>query len=384
VAGGSEALCRDVRGRGESAAGGMKTGTRPSIAELEDRIAALPPEARAAAERIFAVSSTVGRLDPPAEMRDWITKQFGSVDAVMAQKIVRVTNLVMLEGALFNDLRARRPAEVKGGEEVRDTIERSHNDPFCHPETGTPADTFGRIRGEHGITASNIAKYDGYHGVLVFDEHDPLVPMDADTMRDRLLTARRWALAANEEDPSAKYYFLIWNCLWRAGGSIVHGHMQMTVTRGMHYPRVEVLRRRALEYDEQYGRDYFDDLWLVHDALGLGHERDGARVFAALTPVKESEVVILGRPGEDETSLAGAIARVIAAYRKQGVVSYNLALLLPPLSADGNDWRRFPPHARLVDRGDPANKTSDIGGMELYAASVVAADPFRLSEALRV
>ncbi len=87
----------------------MKTDTRPSITELEDRIAALPPDARAAAERIFAVSSTVGRLDPPAEMRDWIVKQFGSVDAVMAQRIVRVTNLIMLEGALFNDLRARRP-----------------------------------------------------------------------------------------------------------------------------------------------------------------------------------------------------------------------------------------------------------------------------------
>ena len=94
--------------------------------------------------------------------------------------------------------------------------------------------------------------------------------------------------------------------------------------------------------------------------------------------------MILGRPGEDETSLAAAIAGVIAAYRKQGVVAYNMALLLPPLSADGSDWRRFPPHARLVDRGDPANKTSDIGGMELYAASVVAADPFRLAEVLRV
>ena len=57
-------------------------------------------------------------------------------------------------------------------------------------------------------------------------------------------------------------------------------------------------------------------------------------------------------------------------------------MALPPLIADGNDWRRFPPHARLVDRGDPANKTSDIGGMELYAASVVAADPFLLAEAL--
>jgi hypothetical protein len=159
--------------------------------------------------------------------------------------------------------------------------------------------------------------------------------------------------------------------------------MQMTVTRGMHYPRVEMLRRRSLSYDEQQGRDYFDDLWLVHEALGLGLERDGSRVFASLTPIKESEVIILGRPSEDETALAGAIAHVIAKYREQGVVSYNLALLLPPLSADGNDWRRFPPHARLVDRGDTANKTSDIGGMELYAASVVAADPFRLADLLR-
>ena len=257
------------------------TETRPSIAELEERIAALPPEARAAAERILAVSTTTSRLDPPPEMREWITKQFGSVDSVTTQRIVRVTNLVMMEGALFNDLRARRPVEVKGGNEVRETIERARGDPFCHPETGTPADTFGRIRGEHGITASNIAKYDTYHGVLVFDEHDPLAAMDATVIRDRLLTARRWAQAAIDEDPSAKYYFLIWNCLWRAGGSIVHGHMQMTVTRGMHYPRVELLRRRSLAYDEQHGRDYFDDLWRVHEALDLGDERDGARVFAS-------------------------------------------------------------------------------------------------------
>src|SRR6266566_9261661 len=103
VAGGGEAVCRDVHGRREGAAGGMRTDTRPSIAELEDRISALPPEARAAAERIFAVSSTVGRLDPPAEMRDWITKQFRSADAVLEQQNVRVHNLVSLEGALFND-----------------------------------------------------------------------------------------------------------------------------------------------------------------------------------------------------------------------------------------------------------------------------------------
>jgi hypothetical protein len=354
-----------------------------SIVDLEDAVASLPAPARAAAGRILTVSTTTGRLEPPLEMHDWIRKFFGSVDAVREQRIVRVSNLVTLEGALFNELRALRPMEIKGGDEVRATIASTANDPFCRPETGTPADVFGRVAGEYGITASNVAKYDGFHGVLVFKEHDPLAPLDAAEIRDHLNTARRWAERALEADPAARYYFLMWNCLWRAGGSIVHGHMQMTATRGMHYPKIELLRRQALGYDAKHGSDYFDDLWGVHEALGLGSEVDGVRSIASLVPIKEREVLVLGRPGADESSLAAAIAKVVSAYRAAGVVSYNMALYVPPLSPDGEDWRRFPPIARLVDRGDPANKTSDIGAMELYAASVIAADPFRLAEALR-
>ena len=354
-----------------------------SIVGLEDAIASLPAEARAAADRIFAVSTTTGRLDAPAEMHPWITKLFGSVDAVQEQRIVRVTNKVTFEGALFNDLRAMRPMEVKGTDEVRQTIESSRNDPFCHPETGTPADTFGRVSGAYGITASNVAKYDGYHGVLVFTDHDPLAPASAATVADHLETCARWGRAALADDPAARYLFVLWNCLWRAGGSIVHGHMQMTATRGLHYPKVEMLRRQALAYTAANGRGYFDDVWLVHDALGLGLTIDEARLLAYLAPIKEREVLVIGRPGADERTLAPAIARTVAAFRAAGVVSYNMALYLPPLSPDGEDWVRFPPIARLVDRGDPANKTSDIGAMELYAASVIAADPFRLASQLR-
>lgn len=354
-----------------------------SIVDLEEAVASLPAVARAAAERVFSISTTTGRLDAPAEMHDWIRKFFGSVDAVREQRIVRVNNQVTLEGALFNELRALRPIEVKGGEEVRATIASAANDPFCHPETGTPADVFGRVDGRYGITASNVAKYDGFHGVLVFKDHDPLASPEAGAIRDHLSTARRWAERALEADPAARYYFLLWNCLWRAGGSIVHGHMQMTATRGMHYPKVELLRRQALAYDARHRSDYFDDLWVIHEALGLGAELDGVRSIASLVPIKEREVVILGRPGADESSLAPAIAKAVATYRAAGVVSYNMALYVPPLSPDGEDWRRFPPLARLVDRGDPANKTSDIGAMELYAASVISADPFRLAEALR-
>jgi hypothetical protein len=32
-----------------------------------------------------------------------------------------------------------------------------------------------------------------------------------------------------------------------------------------------------------------------------------------------------------------------------------------------------------VDRGDPAVKTADVGAMEMYASSVVSADPFAVA-----
>ena len=373
---------------GRLAAGQTLSGTA-RIADLEELLGRLPAESAAAARRIYDVTTTTGRLDPPPEMTAWVERLFGSIAAVREQRIVRVTDTVTLEGALFNELRSRRPMEVKGTDEVREAIEASRGDPFCRPETGTPADPFGRVRGDHGVTASNIAKYDGYHGVLVFDEHDPLAPMDEATVRDHLATARRWAVAALEQDPGARYWFLMWNSLWRAGGSIVHGHMQMTTTRGMHYPRIEALRRHALAYGERTSHDYFEDRWAVHRDLGLGIEVGRARLFASLTPVKEREAIVMGRPGEDESTLAAGIARVLSAYRAMGVVAHNMALYLPPLAPDGEDrraeedWSAFPPTARLVDRGDPGNRTTDIGAMELYAASVISSDPFRVADALR-
>lgn len=317
-------------------------------------------------------------------MRDWIGRQFGSLDAVERQQIVRVTDRVAMHGALFNELRARRPREMPAGDDALAAIARSAGDPFCDVERMTPADSFGRIKGRYGITASNVAKYDGHHAVLVFDDHDPLAPMDADEVRDHLDTGRRWAERALEQDPAARYYFLLWNALWRAGGSIVHGHMQLLLTRGVHYPRVEGLRRGAERYASEHGRSYFDDLWLVHESLGLGARIGDARVMASLAPVKEREVLVLGRAGDSESVLAEGIAHAIRTLRAQGMQAHNLALYVPPLRQGAEDWSGFPPQARIVDRGDPAERTSDIGAMELYAASVISSDPFLVAEALRL
>ncbi|HID62917.1 MAG TPA: hypothetical protein EYP49_09300, partial [Anaerolineae bacterium] len=91
----------------------MTTDLPKNITYLDELVAAMPPTARAIFDRIFHVSTTVGQLNPPETMRQWIEGYFGSVEAVKSQRIVKITNLVTMEGSLFNELRASRPMEVK-------------------------------------------------------------------------------------------------------------------------------------------------------------------------------------------------------------------------------------------------------------------------------
>ena len=263
------------------------------ITDLPDLISDLSPEDRAIADRIFDVSSTTGRLDPPEAMYAWIEKSFGSVDNVTAQRIVKVTNRITLEGTLFNELRASRPLDTGVSLNLDREIAATKGDPFCHPKEGTPADVFGRVEGDHATTASNVAKYDGFHGVIVFDDHNPL-HLTPEKVAGYVSVGLEWGRKALEADPEARYPFLMWNCLWRAGGSIIHGHAQVTATRGSHYPKIERLRRAASAYKREHGSDYFEDLHSIHASLGLDVPLEGIRAFASLSPIKEKELVVIG------------------------------------------------------------------------------------------
>ena len=130
-----------------------------TIAELDRIIEQLPHARRSLFERIFDVHVSHGRLLPPAEMEPWIIKQFGSLDATLDQKIVRVTNQITLEGVLFNWLRSSRPMWHADSTNLEEELAKDRADPLNDPYTGTPSDVFGRIRGRFCVTASNIAKF---------------------------------------------------------------------------------------------------------------------------------------------------------------------------------------------------------------------------------
>jgi len=416
----------------------------PTIDQLPELIAALPDHERALTDRLFQVVVVEGQAVPPPPMEVWVTRTFGSVEAVLNQRIVRVTNRWTFEGATFNALRSRRPGAGAASSdppyqaELMERIERARGDDFCEPEQRTTADTFGRVRGARMLTASNVAKADGWHGVAIFDEHNPLA-IDAGLVADLFVVAPRWAARAQETDPAARHLFTLWNCLWRAGASQIHGHAQMTLSRRMAHARVEAQRAAAARYNAMYGAaggDYFADLAAIHFALGLGMAADGVhgvsgaddadgaldavrtasttrreigandvatQGFASLTPMKEREVILLARGARPDElgALAAPLWRTLdVALHQLGVRSFDVAAYGPPLGApdadDGDaDWAGFPLVARFVDRGAPLSPapggptafgvtpTSDIGGLELYGSSVIASDPFDVARALR-
>lgn len=355
----------------------------PQIIDLPDLVASLPAEKRTLVTRIFRISAATGSLVPPESMRNWIVEHFGSTESVKRQKIVKVTNLVTMEGTLFNELRASRPMQVgdKSYVELSQAITSSLSDPFCRPREMTPEDIFGRVRGKHCITASNIAKFDVFHGLVIFDKHDPLKFTEKEVI-DYIDTALRWAAEVNKADHDAKYFFFMWNCLWRSGASVVHGHFQLTMSRDMHYGRVEHLRRAALSYEQKYGSSYFEDLFEVHDCLGLAVSNGETKVLSYLTPIKEKEVLLIADTLDQ--SFKKTVYKVIRCLVDTlGTVSFNLAAYIRPMSSTNEDWTGFPIMVRIVDRGDPSIRTADIGAMELYASSVVSSDPFRIAESLR-
>jgi hypothetical protein len=346
---------------------------------LDEIVAGLPHEQRSLFERIFCITCHFGELLPPPEMLRWIEKQFGSIEPTLNQKIVRVTNLITLDGVLFNWLRSSRPV-WKSDFNLDEELAKDRNDPLNNPLHGTPADVFGRIRGRFCVTASNIAKFDAFHGLIVFDEANPL-KWDREHLRDYLETGERWAIEAHRIDPAARYYLLIWNCLWRAGASLLHGHAQVMLGRDMHYAGVELLRRNGLRYQADYRTNYFDDLYRVHEMVGCAFEREGIRILANLAPKKEHEVLLMAAYPSD--ALKDAIYDVLATLRDEiGVRSFNLAIYRPPLGSTDENWEGFPVIVRIVDRGELSSRTADFGAMELYAASVVSSDPFKLATAL--
>lgn len=349
----------------------------PIITDLPDIIAALPDDKRARFERIFRVDAVAGECRVPGPMQPWVERHLGPVAAVERQRVVRVTNLVTFEGALFNPLRSGRPLQLRDGP----GDQRPADDVFADPLRTTAEDVFGRVRGKHCITTSNVARWDGQCAVLIFDAFDALA-FTREHLRDYFATALEWARRAHAHDPGARYFAWMWNGGLKGGASIPHAHAQMGLGRGVHYAFVERLRRAALAYRAQHGADYFADLMAAHRDVGLGLAVAGLDGFAHLAANRSKDVWVYGQAFDQR--LADALHDALRGLiERTGTGAFNAAVIMPPLFGPAEeDWSGFPVIARIGDRGAPAMISSDVGAMDLYGQNVIAADPFAVRAAL--
>ena len=339
---------------------------RYEITELDQILGLLSRDAQALFNRLYSFELSTGSQKVPDEMVPWVKERFGSLERVEKQRIVSIKNRFTGEHSLFNKLRIDRPIDAKS--KIRfEELEKRESCLFCNPEKQTPADMFGRIKGKYCITASNIAKYDAVHSLIIFKEHNPLMIEEA-WIADYLSTAERWfdEVAQYSAETGLQKFFM-WNCLWKSGASIIHGHMQLTASKEQ-YGKIAALEKAAADYNREFNADYFEDLYTVHNQLGLAKENKGEKILCYLTPVKEKEIFIISRARRSD-EMADTIYRVLRRFLDLGVQSFNLAI--------------FPLHeqhiVRLVDRGLLADRNSDIGAMELYTASVISSDPFKLA-----
>jgi len=338
------------------------------ITELDKNVEHLSLDAKELFNRIYTFEISIGTLGIPVEMETWVKKMFGSVGRVENQRIVSIKNKFTGDHSLFNQLRTDRPIEAKSAF-VLEELKEKRSCLFCMPEKQTPADVFGRVKGKYCITAGNIAKYDSFHSLVIFKEHNPMELNEA-WIEDYLRTGERWFEEVFKVEKKELQKFFLWNCLWRSGASIIHGHIQLTASR-MRYGKLEVLEKVAADYKREFNSDYIDDLYRVHKSLGLAKENEGEKILFFVTPIKEKEIFVISRARRSD-EMADTIYKLLRGYLGMGVQSFNLAIF------QLEDYHI----ARLVDRGPLDAKTSDIGAMELYAASVVSSDPFKLAKVI--
>lgn len=364
-----------------------------SIVNWDEKVKKLEisdPEAYHILNRIYQHHSDTGTMEIPYSFRNRALSYLDAADSpykeealkkLREQRIVKIYNVWTGEGSIFNSLRAQRPGlKVKDGQNRREKLIKNseENCDFCNPLLNTPLDLFGRVKGKYCVTAANLAKYDAWSSLLIFNKHNPL-QFNREELSDYFQTAFNWFDRVYQTDNRYQFPFMVWNCLHKAGASQVHGHAQILMTREFPYAKIQILTKAMENYKKVVRRDYLADLYRLHQALGLAHSQGEVKYLVSITPLKEKEVIIISpQPPSDSKEAKEVIYKILRCYIDiLGVENFNLALYCPPHMIDGFYL------VKIVDRGPLFLDTVDMGGMELYGSSVAAADPCKIMETIK-
>jgi UDPglucose--hexose-1-phosphate uridylyltransferase len=178
----------------------------------------------------------------------------------------------------------------------------------------------------------------------------------AKMVSDSLAAAREFLSLVHRHDADARYAMFHWNHLSPSAASVVHPHVQVLADlRPTSYQ--ETLQSAGREYHRRTGRKFWLDLVDEERRIGERYIGENAAVaaVASFSPQGNREVqIVFKRAGsladlddDDMAGFADAVIRILAAYKKAGVNSFNLSTFSAPM---GERLEYYALHAKLISR----------------------------------
>lgn len=315
--------------------------------KLIERINSLSKEDKEKFDRIYEFKIEEAKQFFPEKIKEKYKEQ-------EIQKIYIFKNKILNQETHFNIQRAKRK------EPIQEKFEITY-DPFCNPLEETPYDDLGRLENEKAITASNLAKISRDHSLVIFKEHDR-ENLKKEDIEKALRLASEWFRKKGN-----KVNLLIWNNGYRAGASIEHPHLQIFSFDTLP-AKIDSLYQKLIEYKNKFNSDYFEDLFEIHNKLGLAKKLNEVKIIVNLSPFKDNEIIFLFENLENNLT---DVSILLNAYHQ---ISSNFNLLI----CDSEILKI----GFIVDRGESSKINSDIGSLEIYAFSVVGFDILEFTENL--
>ena len=252
----------------------------------------------------------------------------------------------------------------------------------------------GRLRKDDMLLFPNIAPYDSIGAVATFGAQH-YIPMTAFAPAHIAATFgfvldffRRVAASGH---PESVYHIVNWNYMPPAGSSLIHPHLQVFSTSSA----PNLLRHEidaSQDYFERQGSTYWDDLVAAekesgHRYLGQIGRTHWLTAFAPMgvagdvLAVVEDARCTLDLAHPDLLDIASGLAKLMAAYDKMGVYSFNMNFFT---AVWGDDHFRF--HILFSPRTffNQQLGTPDIGALRnLFNETLCMAYPEEINALLK-
>lgn len=337
-------------------------------------------------QTIYAVSLRNGSVSLPvpfqAKVKKWLGNNEELFKDVFHQEIIHVVNKLTREHTVFNPLRDKRPVslpdvpEAQYYEQLMKDSAKSCD--FCDFKGYTAEHTFHRVENEFAFSASNTFKMDTLHALFAMKQHDPL-RWSAKMFIGLMNLTLTWFDKAHGVFPSARFPSMIWDVLPKCGASQVHPHLHGFLDPERYHGVSESWRLGGQDYFNIEGTNLFTDMAQLASSLGLAVSYKSAVAFASLVPRKDHEVVVMAPvAGRDFFEMIYFVLRAFVDDLPQ--YCFSMGITYPALS--GME-AVLPAYARIITRGAVTDLRADISSLELFTATNVNIDPFRVIKVVR-